>query len=111
MNDEQILRKLAETEGIQKGHKDFPALKDHYVVFINEGEWLEGYAIWNRLTNWADCGPLVEKYRPMIKDYGDFWAVTIDISGSLECHHSEEPDLKRGICLAIIKSRTVEKAA
>ena len=70
VTDDELLNRLAEIEGVQKGHSNYPALKNHFVKTVNEGEWLEGERIWNPLTDNADAFALIEKYHPDI-----FWSV------------------------------------
>jgi len=115
MNDEQILHKLAEIEDVQKGHANYPALKNHFVKTVNDGEWLEGECIWNPLESWSDCGPLVEKYKPDITwvDWDEQQKTWVNalVHMSPRDVDIEHLDLKRAICLAIIESQADEKAA
>ena len=103
MNDEQILRKLAEIEGKPYLHGD--AITDDTPAF----KWAaDNGHFWNPLTNWSDCGPLVEKYELcMVLNPDRVW----ECGPSDNFQTTEDLDLKRAICLAIIESKAVEKAA
>ena len=91
ISNEEILRKLAEIEGCFTRRKGGEEVTGYYKPGHVDTEW-------NPLTNWSDCGPLVEKYKPKIRHLGEWWDVRL---GSA---HENHPDLKRAICLAIIAS-------
>lgn len=113
MTDEELLRKLAEIEGYWDGND-----------FWMEGTsmippWEDDYDhVWNPLTNWSDCGPLVEKYADFLSFNRCDWSKTEqcylnwkiswwDSSKPVETEIEGDrcPDLKRAICLAIIASK------
>ena len=89
ISDEELLRKLAGIEGIAS-HRlgNSPHINN-----------------WNPLTNWADCGPLFEKYIrsidwvPHTKKYLTRTKVNYSLT-----YERNDPDLKRAICLAVIAS-------
>jgi len=81
--DEQLLRRLAEIEGMTA--------------------YLKPYATpeWNPLTNWSDCGPLQDKHhvctnRPRLDQ--NRWSAWIGEETA------KDDDLKRAICLAIVEA-------
>jgi len=114
MNDEQILRKLAEIEGLRSA-------TFHEKMMGSDGSCHPriGYApdpspsgitfdvmLWfDPLTSWLDCGPLQESHDVWTESDGDGW------HGICDGCRSTDPDLKRAICLAIIESQVAEKAA
>ncbi len=84
MTDEQILRRLA--------------------AVCNAAYFLS----WNPLTNWSDCGPLVEKYGFDVEYelIGGMvnWSISKFPMTKSTSYLARDPDLKRAICLAIIAS-------
>ena len=86
MTDNELLSKLAEIEGVERRElADGPRPKR---IVYGRG--------WDPLTNWSDCGPLVDKYRPHITQSGTAWAVLI-----VKDYHIDT-DLKRALCVAIV---------
>jgi hypothetical protein len=102
MSDEEILRRLAEIEGV----KSLPIGPDGMVCdlgnptakFLYE-DGAGGYD-WNPLTNDAQALGLVKKHEVLIEECsGDGWHTMCD--GEQRC----DPDLNRAICLAVIAAR------
>ena len=102
MTDEEILRRLAEIEGIS-----------HW-----PGEAREVYAGgWNPLTNWSDLGALIERILSrdgpgwleiavgqQITTEGWKWSAEVDRSVDVPEICRIDDSLKRAICLAIIEA-------
>ena len=100
MTNEEILKRLAEIEGIDLGDFQLKTYSDTTISIV-----------WNPLTRWQDLGPLIEKYEPTMMKIAaegvpgtdhfvevDYWSV-----------HIKGPDVKReslphAICLAIIEA-------
>jgi len=104
MTDEEILKRLAEIEGMEPLYTD-PS-RSHFFASPN----ILG-APWNPLTNWSDLGPLIEKYYPTIMKIAaigipgkddfqevDYWSA---YAGGKEVDHESLP---HAICLAIIEA-------
>lgn len=124
MNDEQILRKLAEIEGYTVHELGFCPHASPNGDVMERGAWglyvddpvvRNKYMLFNPLDNAEQVLVLVEKYRLEIcpaweslrsGELGWKWDVT-----NIGQVYVNDPDLKRAICLAIIGSKAVEKAA
>ena len=99
MNDEQILRKLAEIEGLRS-----PTFHERMGIgyapdLSPDGVALDVMLWFNPLDSWLCCGPLQESHDVWTESDGDGW------HGICDGCHSTDPDLKRAICLAIIESK------
>lgn len=94
MQDEEILRRLAEIEGHERQEYDDPALGVDYIMEVDDG-----FECWNPLERDQDALGLVKKYEVLIEECnGDGWHTMCD--GEQRC----DPDLNKAICLAIIEA-------
>lgn len=94
MTDEDILKRLAEIEGIELSPFDgLPQVGGDPI-----------WRLWNPLTSNADAFALIEKYDVQIAtdEEGERMVLIRRRYGHFPC--STDPDLKRAICLAVIEA-------
>ena len=109
MTDAEILKRLGQIEEISKGNPD----DFFWCRTCNE------FKDWNPLENWADLGPLIEKYKVdtfwnpsdldgLDDERGLYWETEIyDYSDPNEYKvrsSANHPSLPHAICLAIIEA-------
>jgi len=112
MNNKQILKRLADIEGIgfcAKYVKGIGSYGGRDIVYMCKrchfqgkhpiAYTTKGREVWNPLTNPADAFALVEKHDVWIESDGDGWHAFVDGVVAVD------PDLKRAICLAVIEAR------
>ena len=119
MNDEQILRKLAEIEGYTVHELGFGPHASPNGDVMERGAWglyvddpvvRNKYMLFNPLDDGGKALALVEKYSVCCyTDPEGWWALVWP--NLQQDSRVQDPNLKRAICLAIIESKAVEKAA
>ena len=106
MADEDILKRLAEIEGLSWNNRNQrPAFPGAVMSDVTVREKFNPH--WNPLTNWSDLGPLIEKHIGLIQkldayEYGDpeeEWRVClVDRS-----YGPSYKSLPHAVCMAIIE--------
>ena len=104
MTDEEILKRVAEIEGVSALGID----PDGQICDVGNPtarlvyeDPVGGYT-WDPLENWSDLGPLIEKYKVEISwdEVNGRWSCWIDKGEGASMHKS----LPHAICLAIIEA-------
>lgn len=83
MTDEEILKRLGEIEGLLLPEEKLSA---------------NDLMFWNPLENWADLGPLIEKYDVWLPENDGCWHAWCD--GCIVLDKS----IHRAVCLSIIEA-------
>jgi hypothetical protein len=100
-----LLKQIAEIEG-KTGYLDHPFAADTMTEnrCIHCHYHKNQHPVWNPLTNWSDCGPLLEKYQ-LHCVAGHASASGEWLVGTSVRSMRSDPDLRTAIVKAIVESK------